>query len=203
MNKVIEECEFIAFMKDSCLYRAKNTDGTWMYIILYVDDVLLFGKETTYFFEVKRKLSKRYKLNDLGRVKEFLGVKYKRFSDRIEMNVESHIDKMLQRFNMTNCVISTVPAIQSVQLSKDDCPTTAEEREYMKLIPYRELVGSLIYISITLIAQVSCSINKLAKFMSNPGKKHWEAAKRVLAYLKGIKKDKLIFYKNTNDNKYI
>lgn len=36
------------------------------------------------------------------------------------------------------------------------------------------------------VPDISYSVNQLAQICSNPGKGHWEAAKRVLAYLAGV-----------------
>jgi hypothetical protein len=57
----------------------------------------------------------------------------------------------------------------------------------MKGVPYRELVGALLYANIATRPDISYAISNLCKFMSDPGPKHWETAKRVLRYLKGTK----------------
>ena len=38
-----------------------------------------------------------------------------------------------------------LPVLQGVKLSKTQCPTTAEEREKMKVIPYASAIGSIMY----------------------------------------------------------
>ena len=74
-----------------------------------------------------------------------------RYRDRIEMDLEQYIDKMLDKFKLTDCRVSDLPAVTSVQLSQEQCPSKEEERLYMYNIPYRELIGSLLFASTTLV----------------------------------------------------
>ena len=62
--------------------------------------------------------------------------------------------------------------------------------------PYRELVGSLLYLAQTIFFEISYAVSKLSEFLNNPGIKHWNAAKNVLRYLKGVKGRKFIFQKS-------
>ena len=38
-----------------------------------------------------------------------------------------------------------LPVLQGVKLSQTQCPTTAEDREKMKVIPYASAIGSIMY----------------------------------------------------------
>ena len=50
--------------------------------------------------------------------------------------------------------------------------------------PYRRLVGRLIYLAITRL-DLAYSVHILSQFMHEPRTEHWEAALRVVRYLKG------------------
>ena len=191
---------FRSFPKDPCVYIRRNPDGSIIILGLYVDDLLLCSKNDKYMHELKLKLNRKYKLNDLGEVKKFIGMRIIRYRDRIEMDLEQYIDKMLDKFKLKDCRVSDVPAVTSVDLSQEQCPSTEEERLYMSNIPYRELIGSLLFASTTLVPEISCIVSKLASFMNNPGRAHWYEARRVLRYLKRIRRNKFIYYKD--DSKY-
>ena len=62
----------------------------------------------------------------------------------------------------------------------------------MRNIPYQEAVGSLMYAVVATRPDIAYAVSYLARFMSNPGRAHWEAVKRVIRYLKGTKDAKLI-----------
>ncbi|KAL3500134.1 hypothetical protein ACH5RR_039227 [Cinchona calisaya] len=49
---------------------------------------------------------------------------------------------------------------------------------------YQSIIGSLQYLSFTW-PDISYAVNKLAQFMHQPFKVHWQALKRLLCYLKG------------------
>ena len=55
----------------------------------------------------------------------------------------------------------------------------------MSKTPYRELVGSLMYLAIGTRPDIVFTVNQLCRFLDCYGKVHWEAAKRVVRYLKG------------------
>ena len=66
---------------------------------------------------------------------------------------------------------------------------------------YRKLVGSLIWLLNTRV-DLSFSVGLLAGFMSQPRKTHWQAALRVLRYLKATP-DLGLFYTRGGDNPVI
>lgn len=65
------------------------------------------------------------------------------------------------------------------------CPQTTEEKNEMKNIPYRQAIGSLLFLAMISRPDISFSVNVLSRFCENPGKEHWNGIKRILRYLKG------------------
>lgn len=57
----------------------------------------------------------------------------------------------------------------------------------MKRTPYRSLIGSLMYLAIGTRPDISYAVQQLCKFLDSYGPAHWEAAKRVVRYLKGTR----------------
>ena len=41
-----------------------------------------------------------------------------------------------------------------INLSQEQCPKTNEEKEYMKIVPYASIVGSLIYVMLDTIPDI-------------------------------------------------
>jgi hypothetical protein len=62
--------------------------------------------------------------------------------------------------------------------------TSKEGNEFEDATKYRQLVGSLIYLTTTR-PNISFVVGILSRFMQKPCEGHWSAAKRVLKYLKG------------------
>ena len=52
-------------------------------------------------------------------------------------------------------------------------------------IPYRSVVGSLMYLAVRTRPDLSMAVSALSRHCQAPQPEHWEAAKRVLRYVKG------------------
>jgi hypothetical protein len=78
------------------------------------------------------------------------------------------------------------------------CPQNNQEKEYMESIPYSNLIGALIFLSITIRFDVCFHVNSCARYMANPGIRHWNAALDILVYLR-TNPDYAIRYTRYND----
>jgi hypothetical protein len=71
------------------------------------------------------------------------------------------------------------------RLVKADCPSTPEEIEMMKRIPYQSAIGAIMYAMLGTRPDIAFAVTCLSQFCSNPGMTHWQAVKRLLRYLQG------------------
>jgi hypothetical protein len=55
----------------------------------------------------------------------------------------------------------------------------------MSDVPYRGIIGSLLYSSLGTRPDIAYAVAALSRFNNNPGPKHWKYAKSILRYLKG------------------
>ena len=124
-------------------------------------------------------------MKDLGAANYILGMEIKR--DRVKrklwLNQRKYVETILQRFNMQDSKPGNVPIPVGVKLSDEQYPKTHEEEEYMSRVPYASVVGSLMYAMVCTRPAIAHLVGVLSRFMSNPGKEHWIAVKRVFRYL--------------------
>ena len=73
-----------------------------------------------------------------------------------------------------------------IHLTKSQSPTAEDEKEDMANVPYRELIGLLMYTAVAMHPDITHAVTALSQFLENPGCAHWQAAQRVLKYLKGM-----------------
>ena len=85
---------------------------------------------------------------------------------------------------MDTCNPTKLPCTSEMKLTKDMEAKTEEEKKQMATIPYRSLVGSILYLQLTR-PDIAYAVKELSRFLINPGPKMWAAAKNVLRYLKG------------------
>ena len=57
----------------------------------------------------------------------------------------------------------------------------------MDKVPYASAVGGLMYAMIATRPDIAFAVGVVSTYMSNPVKKHWEAAKGIMRYLKATK----------------
>ena len=80
--------------------------------------------------------------------------------------------------------IST-PLPAYLNLNKDDCPKSNMEKTKTAKIPYASTHGSLMYAMVATRPNTAYAMGVVSQYMSNMEKKHWEAIKSILRYLRG------------------
>ena len=67
-----------------------------------------------------------------------------------------------------------------MKLSKTQNPTTAEDRERMKAIPYASVIGSIKYVMLYTRPIVYLAMSLAKGYNSDPGLDHWTTVKLSL-----------------------
>ena len=154
----------------------------------WVDDFVGIGsgKELD---ALAKSVDEKYGITGLGEVKWVLGmlIERDRAARAVYLSQEAFINSLLTRFSLTDAAPLTTPLAPGTHLSVADCPTSQEEKAHMATRPYRELVGALAWLALGTRPDIAFATSSLARFGHNPGRAHWEAAKRVLRYLKGTR----------------
>ncbi|KAF9799838.1 hypothetical protein IEO21_10490 [Rhodonia placenta] len=169
-------------------------DGTIIIIIvIHVDDCTLVANSKSVMTKLKHDLGSRFEIVDLGELRWLLGfeVHRNRSARTISLSQASYIDTLLDRFGMVEAHTLTVPLDSHINLF--DIEITNEDRHEMSRKPYARLVGSLMYAAIGTRPDIAFAVSTLARFMATPAPVHWDAAKRVLRYLKGTRDLRLTF----------
>lgn len=181
---------------DHCCF-FKRYKSSYIILLLYVDDMLVAGSDMDEIRNLKMQLSKEFDMKDLGPAKKILGMQITRDKQRgiLQLSQAEYINRVLQRFNMDNAKPVSTPLASHFRLSKDQSPQTEEEREFMAKVPYASAIGSLMYAMVCTRPDIGHAVGVVSRFMSNPGKAHWEAVKWILRYLRGTTEKCLYFGK--------
>lgn len=193
-DKRLKELGLEPSSADPCVYFAKQGRDL-MLVTVYVDDVLVASQNLQWMASMKRKLMSQFEMKDLGNIKYCLGIEFKQEKGRIEMSQKGYILSTLELFGMSDAKPAVTPSDPSTKLTKPEESSTEEMRNY----PYRELIGSLMYLSVATRPDIAHSVSALSQFCTDYGKEHWTAAKRVLRYLKGTMDFGLIFKEDNDD----
>ncbi|KAM9933214.1 hypothetical protein OXX80_007164 [Metschnikowia pulcherrima] len=180
-------------VNEPCLYY-KGQGSEVLVVALYVDDLLIVGSHETEIDKVKKDLSHRFKMKDLGLAKKFLGINIEFGTNYTKLHLSDYIDSLLKDYHMETCNPNRTPAV-STKSSEivADCDSLQDISEY------RSIIGKLLYAANTVRFDISHVVSRLSRFLASPKNKDMEDAKRVLRYLKGTKSFGL-FYTNEKHN---
>eukprot|EP00794_Sanderia_malayensis_P003868 gene3868-4411_t len=153
--------------------------------------MILASNSASMLEDVKRTLSKKLKMKDLGVISRFLEIDFNVQPGKIEMNQKSYLPKILERFKMSDCKAKATPSEQKLNFS-DNSPSFDSRK-------YREAIGSLIYAMTSTRPDISWITSKLAQYSQSPTEDHWTAVKHVLRYMRGTLDQSLIFTKSESD----
>ena len=156
-------------------------------IAVYVDNFLVLSNTIQRIDDLQAQLYESYTVKNLGPVKRFLGLDIYRPDPTgpIHLSQSTYARKVLHRFGMQNCNPAKAPFHDTSQLHKriPDNEDPNEEPTDEKL--YREIVGSIGYLSSYTRSDLAFPHSKLSQYLSDPSVTHMQAAKHALRYLKG------------------
>ena len=115
--------DFIKNEDDPCVYK-KVSGSIVVFLVLYIDDILLIENNVALLQEVKELLSDKFFMKDLRGAASILGIKiYRDRSKRLLGLFQStYIDKVLKWFSIKESKKGFLPMSYEVHLSKDMCP---------------------------------------------------------------------------------
>jgi hypothetical protein len=147
----------------------------------FVDDVLHCTNDLNLYRTFRKKFETRFDLKSDDSVDLYLGnrIIVDNSKHTVSVSQKHYILSCLDKFGLNTC--NEVDTPMANRLSTSDQPTDANPAAQEL---YRAMVGSLLYIASWTRVDIAFAVSELSRFVSNPGKVHIEAAKRVFRYLK-------------------
>ena len=145
-------------------------------VAIHVDDILYAGTKSLAKVVVEA-LGDSLPTKNLGEVKFFLGCEFicDREAGTIEISQKSYIRSVIERFNI--CRTSSIPA----SLANDN--RSLKEDEGAGDAPFREVMGSLMWIASQTRPDISNAVRSVARYSHEPQRTHWKAARKILKYI--------------------
>ena len=69
-------------------------------------------------------------------------------------------------------------------LSRDQCPESEEGKADAARLPYRQLIGSMMYLMVGTRPDLAHPLSVLSDYLINHGRPHYDVALRLLAYVR-------------------
>ena len=112
-NNTITSFEFKEDIVNQCIY-LKVSGSKFIFLILYVDDILLASSDLGLLGETKEYLSKNFHMVDMGETNYVIGIEILRDRSRgvLGLSHKGYIDRVLERFNMQSCSSGIAPILK-------------------------------------------------------------------------------------------
>lgn len=158
-----------------CLFKIEDC-----IILLYVDDLAIFAKNQNILDNVYMYLSNIFEIKNLGKIHNFLGVQFEEKDGCILMHQHAYINKLIQTFPVDSNIPVKTPMDVGIVSSVPD-----EEIDFD--FPFRELLGSLLYLANRTRPDILFPVIYVAQFTSKPNLFHFTMLLRILKYVKCTK----------------
>ncbi|CAI7931021.1 unnamed protein product [Closterium sp. NIES-54] len=182
LSATLGSLDFSASHSDTSLF-IRSSPRRFL-ILVYVDDMILLSDTKADMEQLKLSLQQRLKCKDLGDLTHYMGtaITRNRPARTITLSQSHYIGQVLENFEMAQAKPVSTPLPFGHQLAPPTSPSSFSH-------PYAELVGLLMYAMMCTRPDLAYPISVLARFVGTGRHttEHWQAAKRVLRYLRGTK----------------
>ena len=103
------------------------------------------------------------------------------------------IEKVLEIFRMQDAKLVSTPLANHFKLTKEMCPKSQEELDYISNVPYSSVVDIIMYEMVCTRPNITHVVGVVSRYMNNPGKEDWLVVKWILRYLRGTNAKELCF----------
>ncbi|KAK4397606.1 Retrovirus-related Pol polyprotein from transposon RE2 [Sesamum angolense] len=184
-SRIIGEFGFSRCQADHSVFVQTTTSGM-VVLAVYVDDILITGSDLVGIEEAKKYLQKHFVTKDLGRPRYFLGIEIAHSKHGISLSQRKYACDLLHEVGLLGTKPVDTPMDSNPNFWNDDGNYLEDKTKY------RRLVGKLIYLTVTR-PDISFAVRLVSQFMDKPRSVHWEAALRILKYIKASPGKGLLF----------
>lgn len=160
-------------------------------VLLWVDDFIYMHENEDTFVSFMRELRQKFTVPSVGPLHCFIGISITRDIENKKMFLKQTgtIDVLLERANLTGANGIGTPCPPGFIFTKADSPESTPPN----VTAFRSLIALANFISCWTRPDIAYTVNKLCKFMSMPGEKHWKVITQLIKFLGMTREDGLCF----------
>jgi hypothetical protein len=138
-------------------------------------------------------LKNDFSIKEMGDLHYYLGVKVDRIRSQKQLFLSqtAYVERVVEKFGLSDCKPCYTPA-EVEPLVKTDGMSTVE-------FPYREAVGSMMYLMLCTRPDIANAVGCVAKYCDAYDMSHWVAVKRIIRYLNTTKDYRLVYSGDHHD----
>ncbi|CAI7769757.1 unnamed protein product [Closterium sp. NIES-54] len=180
LREVLEEIGFTPSSADHSLFMLGEGEQR-SFMVVYVDDILIFSPSSDLVKEVMLKLQGKFKCKALGDVSFYLGLHIERDVEKRCMRVHqrTYLEALAANFGKSEGHVAT-PFPSGFKCVKGPEEESIGEEERRR---FHSLVGSLMYAAVNTRPDVAFATGQLARVVQCPNEEQVAAGMRVTKYL--------------------
>ena len=190
LNTTLLDIGFTRCTSDTCIY-TKTVNNLDVYAAVYVDDIIIACQDDNIIKDIKAQIALKYKVKDMGIMDWYLGMRYTRdpVSGVITLDQSKYAGDVLAKFKGLYKISAyyNTPMDENLKLPKwkegYDDNLSAKSKAYIKSYPYRQVVGSLLYLAIWTRPDITYAVHLVAKHCVQPTLEAIHACNRILSYI--------------------
>ncbi|CAI7799875.1 unnamed protein product [Closterium sp. NIES-53] len=180
LQGVLEEIGFTPSSADHSLFMLGEGKQR-SFMVVYVDDILIFSPSSNLVKEVMLKLQDKFKCKALGDVSFYLGLHIERDVEKRCMRVHQrkYLEALAANFGQSEGHVAT-PFPSGFKCVKGPEEESVGEEERRR---FHSLVGSLMYVAVNTRPDVAFATGQLTRVVQCPNEEQVAAGMRVAKYL--------------------
>ena len=143
---------------DYSVFYHHTSFGQCIYLIVYVDDIVITGSDQDDIQKLKQHLFNHFQTKDLGKLKYFLGIEIAQSKFGVVMSQRKYVLDILEETGMLKCKPGDTFMDPNVKLVPGQGEPLQDPRRY------RRLVGRLNYLTITR-SDISFPVSVVSQFL--------------------------------------
>jgi hypothetical protein len=176
----IEACKGPLFSEPSIF----ATRDRKLVVGLYVDDMLILGKDPKAIDAAVSHIKKRWAIKDLGEARYILGIRIHRDRKRKLLSLDQlpYIEQMLKRFGLDKAKPCPTPTSDRNALVKGDVNEPQADQNL-----YQQGIGSVNWLAMSSRPDISYCCGMLAQHCNAPSVRNWNGVVHLMRYISGTK----------------
>ena len=122
IKNFLSQLGFTAAIQDECLFIKKGENAIEGLVCLWVGDMVILGLQKDFCENFKNKVGEQFEISSYGDLSWFLNIKIERTENKIKLSQEAYVEKLLERFKISESKTLETPLDVSLKLSKLDSP---------------------------------------------------------------------------------
>ncbi|PNF15680.1 hypothetical protein B7P43_G14259 [Cryptotermes secundus] len=149
---------------------------------IHVDDGIIMGEDERQTEEILLKLENQFQITKTTNPKVYLGIQIERQPDGIHISQTNYASQVLEKYNMQESREMKTPMAMTTPTNDK-----GENEKNDIRFPYREAVGSLLYMTSKTRPDMAFAVNVVSRTLENPDKIAVQNVKRTPRYVKGTR----------------